>query len=59
MSHKPWAGGMAAPGLVQSTLGFVPFVLGSGKVLFSGASGLPPPLLGMACRGSLAGIPPS
>ena len=33
MSHKPWAGGMAGPGLVQSTLGCVPFVLGSGKVL--------------------------
>lgn len=32
-SHKPWVGGMAAPGLVQSTLGCVPFVLGSGKVL--------------------------
>lgn len=58
MSHKPWAGGMAGPGLVQSTLGFVPFTLGSGKVLSPELRACPVPCLAWpAGAAPLASLP--
>lgn len=55
MSHKPWAGGKAAPELVQSTLGCMPFMLGLSKVLSS--SFRLAPSLGIAGEGRSVSIP--
>jgi len=58
MCRKLWAGGMVAPGLVQSALGCVPFTPGSGKVLCPELWACPVPCLAWSAGAApLASLP--